>query len=133
MSLLWDKLKNDEVIRALIVLVLGLFFLNFLFATLFGNANIINQYAGLVNVIINLIILCLVGSFFYGFYLLIKEHARPLVKEFVPIVGEVKSFYGSLYQVGGGGNPCPACGKALQKGWQCCPYCGGEANEPKPN
>lgn len=127
---MWDKLRKDEVIRALIILVLGLFFLNFLFATLFGNGNVMNQYMGLVNALINLLILVLVGSFFYGFYLLIKENARPLVKELGPIADEFKTIFNGLSQVGGGGYSCPACGKSLHRDWKCCPYCGGDANEP---
>lgn len=126
---MWDKLRKDEVIRALMVLVLGLFFLNFLFATLFGNGNVMNQYMGLVNALINLLILGLVGSFFYGFYLLIKENTRPLVQELRPIVDEFKTIFNGFSQVGGGGNPCRDCGKPIQRDWKCCPYCGGDANE----
>jgi hypothetical protein len=119
---LLDKLRKDSLVRTLVVLILGLIFVDFLFALLFGTENLIYRYFGLFNTLIQVLLLVLVVGFFYGLYKLIRENAEPYLG---PIFSELKPF---LREMLAPTNPkCSLCQKELQRYWNRCPYCGGDA------
>lgn len=108
-----SELKNNELIRVLLVLVLGLIFFDLLFSLLFGSNQMMVKYTGIINVVIQLLMLVLVGMFIYGFYSLLKEQAGPLWQQLVRQVDSRRV--------------CLNCGQKLGNHWNCCPYCGSEA------
>ena len=108
---LLDKLRQDSTIRALLVLVLGLVFMDFLFSLLFGSNNMMQRYMNFTYLIIEILMLILVGSFIFGIYLIIKEYGKPFFKEYLNI---------ELFK------SCQTCRKGLKNSWNCCPFCGSE-------
>lgn len=142
--MLLDNLKKDPLIKILLVLILGLFFLDFFFALVFGNQNVMYRYMGITNLFIDVLSLVLVGALFYGIYKLFKEYAGPYL---LPIYEEdlkplykngIKPFYEKEIKpvvadilVVKKTSQCPKCQCGLEKGWNCCPYCGSDVNSER--
>lgn len=105
-----ENIKNSITLKVLMTIMVGLVFLSFLFTVAFGTGNTAYQLINLLNLIINLLVLILVGAFFYGVYKIIKENAEPLQKEIIALFPQPKE--------------CPKCYKKLETSWKICPYCG---------
>lgn len=126
MRALLDKLRKEPLVRSLIVLGLGLIMLNFLFSLLFGTQNIMYQFMGFINLVIQILVLVLLVAFFYGLYLLIKENADPYIK---PVIDEIEGFLKQNNFIKNSSNSrCSNCQKVLQSNWKCCPFCGSDVN-----
>lgn len=105
-----NRRPKDPLTRSLLVLMLGLFLLDFLFSLLFGNQNIMIRYAGFMNLVIEILTLLLVGSLIYGFYIVLKENAGQYLIR-------LQIYLPDRYN-------CPECKKGLHRSWKCCPFCG---------
>lgn len=97
--------------------------LNFLFSLLFGTQNIMYQIFGLINLIIQVLTLVLLGAFFYGLYILIKQNADPYIK---PVIDEIENFIKQNFMQSKVITKCSNCQKELQGNWKCCPFCGSD-------
>ena len=76
-----DKLRQDPYIRALLALVLGLVMLDFLFALLFGTANVTQRYVSVSYIFVQLLAWIIIGGFFYGIYILAREFFPPAIRK----------------------------------------------------
>lgn len=107
-----ENLRKEPVFRSMLVLILGLVLLDFLFSLLFGSSNVMQRYLGLTSVLVELLLLLMVGAFFYGLYKVFQENVQPILAK-LAIQNHLNS-------------TCNKCGKNLLNGWKCCPICGSD-------
>lgn len=115
MRLLLEKLRTDPAIRSFLVLVFGLILLDFFFALVFGGGNVMQRYLGLTSLLVELLVLVLVGVFFYGLFMVFRENAQPILDKII--------------RQNNSNIVCNTCGKNLQNGWKCCPICGSDVKD----
>lgn len=106
------NLRKEPVFRSLLVLILGLVLLDFLFSLLFGSGNVMQRYLGLTSVLVELLLLLMVGTFFYGLYMVFRENAQ-LILDKIALPNHANI-------------ACNKCGKRILNGWKCCPICGSD-------
>lgn len=105
-----DRLRQDPYIRALLALLLGLVMLDFLFAVLFGSANVTQRYISITYVFVQILAWVIIGGFFYGIYLLARDMIPPALKKLDSAMPKPPC--------------CSQCKRTIRTAWACCPYCG---------
>ncbi|MHB8170736.1 MAG: hypothetical protein ACYDG6_04240 [Thermincolia bacterium] len=116
LQFLKDAIAKDTLIKALVVLILGLVMMDFLFSLIFGAGGFAQKYLNLVNLVVNLLALIMLGAFFWGLYVLVRENGNQLLRQL------------NNFSIG---SRCAQCGKGLVAGWNCCPFCGRDVNDQR--
>jgi len=107
-----ESIQQDPLIKSLLIMILGLILTNALFSLVFGSG--MQAYVGLVDFIVNLLALVIVGAFFWGLYIIIKEQGAPFLQQI-----QLRSVTSS----------CLNCGEGLKNNWHCCPFCGRDIKD----